>query len=349
VILQLSSVTENLLILPPSIHFPKMPSRIESLIYRVKQGFSTAELVHASHERWPLPRHASDVPRRLRISILDSSFNPPTLAHLALASIPASGRDSPMSTVSASQQPADFDARLLLLSVRNADKSLKNSDASYAQRLEMMILLAHDISEQANRAGRSSDPYSSDDLNIAVAIIDEPTFVGKSRVLHEYLATRLASFVTSSTPSTASDQPNLTIPSSIPKPELTFVVGIDTLERILALRYYSTEENMRRALREFLASDGDGSRLVCARRVTPGSLKTSDERERRVTATTDQYVEQGRVVMVNIDEKVESYSSSEVREKVARDDAAWMQMVTVKVAEYVTREGLYIPSQNNQS
>lgn len=304
-----------------------MPSHLETLIHRVKQGLSAVELVHTPHDRWPLPRHTQDVTKRLRISVLDSSFNPPTLAHLALASIPAP-TNRPNATRS-SQEHTDFDARLLLLSVRNADKSLKPGDATYNQRLDMMILLAKAISEQSAPSAHNTSDLQPDS-NVAVAIIDEPTFVRKSRVLQEYLGRRLQLFASGGSSSPA------------PKPELTFVVGIDTLERILAVRYYSTEENMRRSLNEFLGFGGDDSRLVCARRVTPGSLETPDEREHRVAAAVHDYVAPEKVVMVDIGEKIESYSSSEVRERVASGDTLWTQMVTPEVAQYIRKEHLYL-------
>lgn len=320
-----------------------MPSsHLEGLIHRVRQGLSAVELVHLPHECWPLPRHAADATRRLKISILDSSFNPPTLAHLALASVPAPKRPDALDAGG----HADFDARLLLLSVRNADKSLKPSDASYTQRLEMMILLAEEIAAQKSPRAEYPGEEPLEDPNVAVAIIDEPTFVGKSRILHEYLHSRLASF---SSAGSRSSTPSLPGPLSVPKPEFTFVVGIDTLERILAVRYYSTEENMRRALDVFLGPTGDDSRLVCARRVTPGSLEMPDEREQRVAATVREYVEPDRVAMVDIGEKIESYSSSEVRERIAHADTIWTQMVTSSIAEYIKTQSLYLPSYDDKS
>src|SRR5271154_5614845 len=61
--------------------------------------------------------------------ILDSSFNPPTKAHLklSLSSLPA-------------EQPSTV---LLLLAIQNADKAAK--PASFPHRLAMMELLAREI------------------------------------------------------------------------------------------------------------------------------------------------------------------------------------------------------------
>lgn len=328
-----------------------MPTHLESLIHRVKQGLSAVELIHVPHDRWPLPRPSLDTRKQLRISILDSSFNPPTLAHLALASVPSSVCATPTDVTGAPQDIPEYDARLLLLSVRNADKALKPNDATYAQRLEMMMLLAEDVSSSqaqlalaAVQPDHSTAPGVPAHPNVAVAIIDEPTFVGKSRVLHEWLQTRLASLANSRTSEESVHRPLDTPPSSIPRPELTFLVGIDTLERIIAVRYYGdSEDNMRQSLQQFLSAQRDGSRLVCARRITPGSLESPRDRERRVCQLCREFVDPDRVAMVDIGEKVESYSSSEVRERIAHLDTIWTRMVTTSVAEYIKSEELYLP------
>ena len=168
----------------------RMTLPIASAIERVQQRAVSAALVYTSHERWPLsPTHS--LPKSpVRISVLDSSFNPPTLAHLALANAP-----NPCSPTS------DYDAKLLLLSLRNADKILQEGDATLSQRVEMMSLLATRI----HHNGPSSPP------NIAVGLVNEPTFVAKSSALHRFLGDRLAELV-----------PNPSHPIST---QLTFLMG----------------------------------------------------------------------------------------------------------------------------
>ncbi|KAK0204929.1 Nucleotidylyl transferase [Desarmillaria ectypa] len=90
-----------------------------------------------------------------KVLILDSSFNPPTLAHLALA---LCGND--------------YDARILMLSTTNADKKLAPGDATLAQRQSMMAL-----------------------LGLPITVIDEPTFVGKARRLHSEMPSATWDFV----------------------------------------------------------------------------------------------------------------------------------------------------------
>lgn len=92
---------------------------------------SPFQLVFSSHPAWPRPAPHPPTTgqqggllsrrRELRISCLDSSFNPPTLAHraLATASYTEAGDDG------------EYDAHLLLLSVKNVDKVLSSGDANY--------------------------------------------------------------------------------------------------------------------------------------------------------------------------------------------------------------------------
>ena len=100
-------------------------------------------------------------PSPAHIAVLDASFNPPTRAHAALASLPRTP-----------SQP--FDAHLLLFSVRNADKGRgRAGDASPIERLEMMELLAHELEAQH--------------LQVVVALVDEPLVFAKSTLVHAHM------------------------------------------------------------------------------------------------------------------------------------------------------------------
>jgi hypothetical protein len=129
----------------------------------VASSSSPFDLLYTSHARWPLPPPSTtttssihpSTPSHLSISVLDSSFNPPHAAHLALA------------------QHGTFDARLLVLSTHNADKGSAET-REIALRLEMMREMARAMEE-----GGGS--------NVAVACIHEPAFVNKSRVLKRAL------------------------------------------------------------------------------------------------------------------------------------------------------------------
>ena len=158
---------------------PLTHADISSTIEKVQQQVIPAALVYTTHERWPLQPTRPLPKTSLHISVLDSSFNPPTLAHLALANAP-----NPFSST------LGYDAKLLLLSVRNADKIPQAGDATLPQRVEMMCLLAASI----HHSSCGSPP------NVAVGLVNEPTFIAKSSALRRFFDDRLAELTSSPSP-----------------------------------------------------------------------------------------------------------------------------------------------------
>ncbi|KAL7004779.1 hypothetical protein EMMF5_005694 [Cystobasidiomycetes sp. EMM_F5] len=86
------------------------------------------QVVWKSTPTWPIKQGASPSDKPLKIAILDSSFDPPTRAHYAIAAF----------------ESEHYDAHLLLLSSVNADKGTKGKPghANLQQRTEMMELMA---------------------------------------------------------------------------------------------------------------------------------------------------------------------------------------------------------------
>jgi nicotinamide-nucleotide adenylyltransferase len=308
------------------------------LLQRLQQGISVppVELIYTPHPRWPLPHphFIQQHPNRpLRMSILDSSFNPPTLAHLALVNSPRPSYRDDGEQNSEIQHSSGYDAKLLLLSVKNADKSLKVGDAMYQQRLEMMLLLSKDVRASTKTDTSHSLPEHEAE-NVAIAIIDKPTFVGKSSALLDFLQRRLAT----------------------PLPlELTFLVGIDTLERLFSPRYYSSETDMMTSLRPFLsaAPQGDNSRIVCAKRVSSPAETTQSTESLDIlwsVALAKEFRESERIVIIDIDNVVNSYSSSAIRSAIGHfgfgqsidQDSGWKSMVTRDIADYIVEQQLYV-------
>lgn len=310
------------------------------LLQRLQQGISVppVELIYTPHSRWPLPhpRITQQQPNRpLRISVLDSSFNPPTLAHLALANSPRPSYRDDSEENSEIPDAHGYDAKLLLLSVKNADKSLKAGDATYQQRLEMMLLLSKDVRASTNIDTSHSFP-EHESANVAIAIIDKPTFVGKSTALLDFLQRRLTT----------------------PLPfELTFLVGLDTLERLFSLRYYTSETDMLASLRQFLsaAPQGDNSRIVCAKR--PSSLAKAVECTEKLKdlpslALAKEFTESDRIRIIDIGHVIDGYSSSAIRSAIgcfglgqsidSDQDGKWKIMVTRDIAHYIVEQRLYV-------
>lgn len=101
------------------------------------------------------------------VYILDSSFNPPSIAHLTLAT-------------SALEQHAPSEAApcrlLLLFSTHNADKA--PSPASFVQRIALMTVFAEDLSRHLKDA-------SSPDVPIDIGLTKEPYYSDKSAAIHD--------------------------------------------------------------------------------------------------------------------------------------------------------------------
>lgn len=92
--------------------------------------------------------------------ILDSSFNPPTLAHLHMAT----------SALRAHQ--ASSPRLLLLLSVQNADKPVK--PAGFAKRLAMMHVFAGDVQREVGG-----------EVGVDIGLTSKPYFHDKSKAIAE--------------------------------------------------------------------------------------------------------------------------------------------------------------------
>ncbi|KAG1852999.1 Nucleotidylyl transferase [Suillus tomentosus] len=319
------------------------PGHTLKLLQKVQRHESLVELVYTSHERWPFPRLPTHPQRRLdtiRISILDSSFNPPTCAHLALANsrpprytVKSGFTGSPL----ASAAELHYDAKLLLLSVRNADKALKSGDATYEQRLEMMYLLSKDMSASVSKSEFAH-------ANVAIAIVDEPTFVGKAVLLRQFLHARILGMYP---PATALDRMAISPASdeiSIPNPRLVFLLGFDTLIRLLSPRYYASEVAMMDALRLFFSPAGDDCYVVCARRKLVEMEHTvQEEVEAKTLSVAKEFVESERVALISLgtDSVDEQTSSSQVRTKVSLKDKTWKRLVTPSIADYIIQNSLY--------
>src|ERR1700752_1402752 len=113
---------------------------------------STFEIIYkVNNTDWPKD-HSISEKSPVTIAILDSSFNPPTLAHKELLVRTA--------------REYSADAYLLFFSTKNADKQL--SGASVKQRLKMMEMLAKNICQQ----------YAIH--NVAVAVTGHARFLEKA-------------------------------------------------------------------------------------------------------------------------------------------------------------------------
>ncbi|CAG8686590.1 759_t:CDS:1 [Ambispora leptoticha] len=209
----------------------------------------------------PSPSLPTTATKVLRIAVLDSSFNPPTNAHLQLLLKSVDTRnlhlDSELTSSSGSSNSANdneknefpflFDACLLLYSIENANKNKTSShgEANPVDRVLMMESLAYEIHDKYSK--ETTHPAIAHALkNIATGIASAPRFVDKpdaiSHSLSSYYSSRNQPQLSSS----------LSAQSSLPPLTLYFIMGYDTLTRLFDPSYYT---DMRKELSSFFATN----------------------------------------------------------------------------------------------
>ncbi|KAK3684066.1 hypothetical protein B0T22DRAFT_501381 [Podospora appendiculata] len=284
----------------------------------------------------PAPTPPQRTPRTL--IVLDSSFNPPTIAHLRMAT--ATVRDL---TEQKGQQLHTI-RLLLLLAVNNADKAPK--PAAFEQRLAMMWAFARDIQrgladghqhEEAKPQEAEQREETQKGLSIDVALSTQPYFNDKSAAIAE------SGFY----------QPE----AADGEMEQVILAGFDTLIRIFNPKYYgpptsvgevaSTSTPIQRALDPFFAR----ARL----RIT---MRTDDEwggKDEQLAYLRDVLSPAGleklggsvgwgsRVQMVEgRKDGEEVVSSTYARDAAKNGDWAMLgRMVTPEVRSWIEGEGLY--------
>ncbi|CAE7192953.1 hypothetical protein CFE70_007094 [Pyrenophora teres f. teres 0-1] len=148
--------------------------------------------------------------------ILDSSFNPPSIAHLTLAT------SALKQSVASEQSPYRL---LLLFSTHNADKA--PSPASFVQRLALMTMFAEDLSQSLKTAEPPLSPDVST-ISIDIGLTKEPYYSDKSAAIA-----------------------NATPPVYPSKPIHVHLVGYDTLIRFCNPKYYPKHHPPLSALKPF--------------------------------------------------------------------------------------------------
>ncbi|OJD23403.1 hypothetical protein ACJ73_05238 [Blastomyces percursus] len=157
-----------------------------------------------------VPANKPQAGRPAKLYVLDSSFNPPTRAHLNIAK-------------SALLQHEDTtEVRLLLLlATQNADKPSK--PASFDDRLVMMRVFAEDIQAALTQASISNNNAAGGQQNaptIDIGVTKLPYFVDKATAI-----------------STSNFYPG--------SPEQILLTGYDTLVRILDTKYYPPKHTLQ--------------------------------------------------------------------------------------------------------
>jgi nicotinamide-nucleotide adenylyltransferase len=241
------------------------------------------------------------------VYILDSSFNPPTIAHMQMVT------SAVISEAKSSPSPKRI---LLLLATQNADKAPK--PASFEHRLTMMELFASDIREALSK---NISNEGSEDIGLDIGVTKLPYFVDKATAIKE----------------------SNTYPSFTENVHLT---GYDTLIRLLDPKYYPPERSLK-VLEPFFAGnrlrvtyrrfeDGVDGKLE-----QDAYLTALQEGERDLEGGNRRWVTGGRIEMCEGREG-EVVSSTLVREAVSNGDEKQLKkLVPSEVSEWIIKNKLY--------
>lgn len=216
-----------------------MASRIASLRSLLPDLESALDSFTSSPSKFRVVRTINATPTQPKtLYILDSSFNPPSIAHLALAT-------------SALKQHAPSEHSpyrlLLLFSTHNADKA--PSPASFAQRIALMTVFAEDLSQSLKNATPSLGADIAN-ISIDIGLTKEPYYSDKSVA------------ITETTP-----------PFYSSSPVHVHLVGYDTLIRFCNPKYYPKYDPPLSALKPFFEA---GHKLRVTQRPTDPNDGSSD-------------------------------------------------------------------------
>ncbi|KAI0385505.1 Nucleotidylyl transferase [Hypomontagnella monticulosa] len=299
--------------------------QLSSATFRVLCSLTPSSLASSPAE--PPVLHPPQVPPKALL-VLDSSFNPPTLAHQRMA----------MSALSDHNDSNHKSRILLLLAINNADKAPK--PAAFPQRLAMMYIFAQDLLAATSKSTSTSpsDPTSNNTCGgVDIAVTTEPYFHAKSS------AVALSEFYRgTTTPAPETPGPGAEAEAM----EQVYLTGFDTLIRIFNPKYYSGASGMATALDPFFArarlrvtmrTDAEWGDAAAQREYLEKLRRGELERVGGRTEWVERIeMEDGRK------EGEEVVSSTKVRDAVHRQDwEALKRLVSEDVTGWIRDEGLY--------
>ncbi|KAL9604951.1 MAG: hypothetical protein Q9219_000139 [cf. Caloplaca sp. 3 TL-2023] len=242
------------------------------------------------------------------LHVLDSSFNPPTRAHLRIA-LSALRSDAP--------KPQRL---LLLLATQNADKV--PTPAPFDQRIAMMALFAQDILEEYSNTAKPT--AVEDGLAVDVGITKKPYFHDKAVSIEE------SGFYSKI--------------NAERQPQQVHLLGFDSLIRLLDTKYYPPDHTLEpvnalferhrvRVTRRTEDNDKWG-RIEEQDRYWEALAKGDRERERGKKEWAE------RIEMV--EGEGQAISSTRVRESAGKGDWENVErLVGPRIRDWIEQEGLY--------
>lgn len=310
----------RLISLPRTLYI--LVSNFECIVYYVavipSYGAKLLEVLPSSGKSYRRTPSFSDADRVCH-HVQDSSWNPPTRAHLRIC-ISALLGDRP------TEKPKRL---LLLLATQNADKAPK--PAALEQRLAMMKIFANELLQAVAQPDKNydTDGLKEGEIVVDVGVTKEARFVDKTSVLEKYW-----------------DYTCLTS-EDVRKPmEQVHLIGFDTLIRLLDIKYYPPNHDLQP-----LESLFEKHRVRVTRRTDDawggkevqdeyiGKIQDGDREDEGAKREWSERIElvEGRK------EGEEIVSSTKVREAAkAGDRKALQKLVSDGVAQWIMDEKLYL-------
>ena len=295
--------------------YKNLTTQLSTALKDFQSSNSTFRLLQTVNSTTLTPESASPPTTQPQtLIVLDSSFNPPSTAHLHLALSALSNDSKPIKTTPGPHR------LLLLFSTLNADKA--PSAASFAQRLTLMTIFAADLQKTLQ-----TPPYASthsSDIPIDIGVTKAPYYTDKAAAI-------------ATTPEGKHWYPN--------SPAQIHLIGFDTLTRFFAPKYYSSFNPPLSALEPYFAA-GHGLRAT----LRPGDDFGGVEEQRafvRNLAEGGLEAEGGKREWAERVELVEPTPKAGVSSTVIRKAAKageWgvvEELCTGGVAGWVREEGLY--------
>ncbi|KAM0715556.1 hypothetical protein Q7P37_009054 [Cladosporium fusiforme] len=307
------ATTSNMALNRTSI-YKTLPSYFTSALKDFQTSQSPFRLLQTLTPKTPNPQPPSPQPSPApaTLLILDSSFNPPSTAHLTLA------RTALAKTSNSIASTPGPHRLLLLFSTMNADKA--PSAASFAQRLTLMTLFAHDLQENLLTSASTHECPAID-----IGVTTAPFYTDKSAAI------------------ASSPEGKHWYPSA---PRHIHLLGYDTLTRFFAAKYYAEKADPPlSALQPYF---GAGHQLRATLR--PDDAYGSEDEQRaflRRLADGEMEGEGGQREWAELVELVEAtpragVSSTVIRRAAKQGDWAVVEdLCTEGVAAWVREEKLY--------
>lgn len=243
--------------------------------------------------------------------VLDSSFNPPTRAHLRICT----------SALLHDRSNAEPKRLLLLLATQNADKAPQ--PAAFEQRLAMMGIFAEETVKHMAAEG------SREGFVVDVGVTKKARFVDKARVIEEY-----------------GDYFSIDNKGAKKAVEQVHLTGFDTLVRLLDIKYYPPDHNLAPLEGLF-----EKHRVRVTRRTGDAWGGREEQDEYMTKLQRGQMEDKGGkrewvggIELVEGREEGEDIvSSTKVREACRRrDEVALTKLVTEGVGRWIFDENLYV-------